>query len=278
MAEKIEQVIGVIGAGSMGVAIARGLVASGAAAPEHVLVANPSAGKLAPLAEIGIKTFTSNDELLAQDPDAVVLAVKPQVLPGVLAEHTEGLAGRLVISIAAGISVASLESALAASRVVRAMPNLPVQVLSGATAVCPGSRATKEDLDLSLAIFSALGSAVVLREDQLDAEGAVVSCGPAYVALLVDDLTRAGVERGLPAVACRELVLSTMRGVAEQLLASGEHPRAYMEKVTSPGGTTAAGLRAMESGMFEVACAGVDAAVRRTRELSEAAGGKTTDD
>ena len=278
MAEKIEQVIGVIGAGSMGAAIARGLVASGAAAPAHVLVANPSAGKLAPLAELGIKTFTSNDELLAQDPDAGVLAVKPQVLPGVLAEHPEGLAGRLVISLAAGVSVASLERALEHSHVVRAMPNLPVQVLSGATAVCPGSRATKEDLDLSLAIFSALGSAVVLREDQLDAEGAVVGCGPAYVALLVDDLTRAGVERGLPAVACRELVLSTMRGVAEQLLASGEHPRAYMEKVTSPGGTTAAGLRAMESGMFEVACAGVDAALRRTRELSEAAGDKTTDD
>ena len=214
MAEKIEQVIGVIGAGSMGSAIARGLVASGAAAPERVLVANPSAGKLAPLAELGIKTFTSNEELLAQDPDAVVLAVKPQVLPGVLAEHTDGLAGRLVISIAAGVSVASLEASLASSRVVRAMPNLPVQVLSGATAVCPGSRATKEDLDLSLAIFSALGSAVVLREDQLDAEGAVVGCGPAYVALLVDDLTRAGVERGLPATACRELVLSTMRGVA----------------------------------------------------------------
>ena len=278
MAEKIEQVIGVIGAGSMGSAIARGLVASGAAAPERVLVANPSAGKLAPLAELGIKTFTSNGELLAQDPDTVVLAVKPQVLLGVLAEHTDGLAGRLVISIAAGVSVASLEASLASSRVVRAMPNLPVQVLSGATAVCPGSRATKEDLDLSLAIFSALGSAVVLREDQLDAEGAVVGCGPAYVALLVDDLTRAGVERGLPATACRELVLSTMRGVAEQLLASGEHPRAYMEKVTSPGGTTAAGLRAMESGMFEVACAGVDAALRRTRELSEAAGDKTTDD
>ena len=278
MAEKIEQVIGVIGAGSMGSAIARGLVASGAAAPERVLVANPSAGKLAPLAELGIKTFTSNEELLAQDPDTVVLAVKPQVLLGVLAEHTDGLAGRLVISIAAGVSVASLEASLASSRVVRAMPNLPVQVLSGATAVCPGSRATKEDLDLSLAIFSALGSAVVLREDQLDAEGAVVGCGPAYVALLVDDLTRAGVERGLPATACRELVLSTMRGVAEQLLASGEHPRAYMEKVTSPGGTTAAGLRAMESGMFEVACAGVDAALRRTRELSEAAGDKTTDD
>ena len=269
MAEKIEKTIGVIGAGSMGAAIARGLVASGAASPERVLVANPSAGKLAPLAELGIKTFMSNDALLAEDPDAVVLAVKPQVLPGVLAEHTEGLSGRLVISIAAGVSVCTLERALKDSRV----------VLSGAAAVCPGSRATEEDLDLALAIFSALGSAVVLREDQLDAEGAVVGCGPAYVALLVDDLTRAGVERGLPAAACRELVLSTMRGVAEQLLASGEHPRAYMEKVTSPGGTTAAGLRAMESGMFEVACSGVDAALRRTRELSEAAGAKdTTDD
>jgi pyrroline-5-carboxylate reductase len=191
MAEKIEKAIGVIGAGSMGAAIARGLVASGAADPERILVANPSAGKLAPLAELGIKTFTSNEELLAQDPSTVVLAVKPQVLPGVLAEHADGLAGRLVISIAAGVSVASLEASLASSRVVRAMPNLPVQVLSGATAVCPGSRATEEDLALALAIFSALGSAVVLREDQLDAEGAVVGCGPAYMALLVDDLTRA---------------------------------------------------------------------------------------
>jgi pyrroline-5-carboxylate reductase len=180
MAEKIEKTIGVIGAGSMGAAIARGLVASGAASPERVLVANPSAGKLAPLAELGIKTFMSNDALLAEDPDAVVLAVKPQVLPGVLAEHTEGLSGRLVISIAAGVSVCTLERALKDSRVVRAMPNLPVQVLSGAAAVCPGSRATEEDLDLALAIFSALGSAVVLREDQLDAEGAVVGCGPAY--------------------------------------------------------------------------------------------------
>lgn len=278
MAEKIEQTIGVIGAGSMGAAIARGLVASGAAAPGRVLVANPSAGRLAPLAELGIMTFTSNDELLAQGPDAVVLAVKPQVLPGVLGEHAEGLAGLLAISIAAGVSVASLEAALPGSRVVRAMPNLPVQVLSGATAVCPGSRATREDLALALAIFSALGSAVVLREDQLDAEGAVVGCGPAYMALLVDDLTRAGVERGLPAAACRRLVLSTMRGTAEQLLSSGEHPRAYMEKVTSPGGTTAAGLRAMESGMFDVACAGVDAALRRTRELSETAGGRDTID
>ena len=98
-------------------------------------------------------------------------------------------------------------------------------------------------------------------------------------ALLVDDLTRAGVERGLPAVACRELVLSTMRGVAEQLLASGEHPRAYMEKVTSPGGTTAAGLRAMESGMFEVACAGVrrGIVVPASSEHGQAARLPTTD-
>ncbi|MGI6231116.1 MAG: pyrroline-5-carboxylate reductase [Tractidigestivibacter sp.] len=268
MGQLINATVGVIGAGSMGSAIASGLVASGAADAANVLVSNPSAGRLEPLAKLGIRTFQDNNEMLMQQPDVVVLAVKPQILPDVLSAQREGLSGRLVISIAAGVAIASLESCLPESRVIRAMPNLPVQVLSGATAVCAGTCSTKEDLDLAVEIFSALGTASVLREDQLDAEGAVVGCGPAYVALLVDDLTRAGVEHGLPAAACRQMVLSTMRGVAEQLLRSGENPRAYMEKVTSPGGTTAAGLRAMECGMFKCACDGVDAALERTRQLA----------
>ena len=155
------------------------------------------------------------------------------------------------------------------SRVVRVMPNLPVQVLSGATAVCPGGRATAEDVDVALQVFGALGTAKVMREDQLDAEGAVVSCGPAYVALFVDLLTRAGIENGLPASDCREMVLSTMRGVCTQLLESGEHPRVYMERVTSPGGTTAAGLRAMESQLSHAVYEAADAALERTRELAK---------
>ena len=182
---------------------------------------------------------------MALGSDVLVLAVKPQVLPSVLGQLEGALDGRLVVSIAAGVKLATLEGALAGARVVRVMPNLPLQVLSGATAVCPGS-SRAEDGKLVQALFAALGSAQVMTEAQLDVAGAISGCGPAFFALFVDDLTRTGVRAGLPAAACREMVLATMRGVAQQLLESGEHPRAYMEKVTSPGGTTAAALEAME--------------------------------
>lgn len=265
---KLDFSVGVIGAGSMGGAIARGLVASGAADASRVLAADPSAACRDRLAEAGVTAFADAREMLAAGPDVAVLAVKPQVLPGVLEQLADSLAGSEVISIAAGVSLATLEAALPASRVVRVMPNLPVQVLSGATAVCAGSRAGDEDVERAVAVFSALGSARVMREDQLDAEGAVVSCGPAYVALFVDCLTRAAVEHGMAAADAREMVLSTTRGVCEQLLEGGEHPRAYMEKVTSPGGTTAAGLRALEPALFRAVEDAVDAALRRTYELA----------
>ena len=154
------------------------------------------------------------------------------------------------------------------SRVLRAMPCLPVQALSGASAVCAGASATQDDVDLVLAVFGALGAAKLMREDQLDTESVVVGCEPAFVGLFVDYLTRAGVEHGLAAADCREMVLTTMRGACDQLLASGEHPRAYMEKVTSPGGTTAAALRAMETQMFSAVSDAVDAGLDRNRELA----------
>jgi pyrroline-5-carboxylate reductase len=199
----------------------------------------------------------------------VVLAVKPQVLPQVVEPLADALAGRLVVSIAAGVTLDTLETFMPTSRVVRVMPNLPLQVLSGATAVCPGASASADDGELVRRMFAALGSAQVMNEHQLDVAGAVTGCGPAYFALFVDDLVRAGVRAGLPAAGCREMVLNTMRGVAQQLLDSGEHPRVYMEKVTSPGGTTAAGLEAMEWQVFQACSEAVDAALERTRELAE---------
>lgn len=154
------------------------------------------------------------------------------------------------------------------SRVLRAMPCLPVQVLSGASAVCAGASAAQADVDLVLAVFGALGSAKLMREDQLDVESVVVGCEPAFVALFVDYLTRAGVEHGLSAADCREMVLTTMRGTCDQLLSSGEHPRAYMDKVTSPGGTTVAALHAMETQMFFAVTEAVDKGLERTAELA----------
>ncbi len=268
--QKIDSVVAVIGAGSMGGAIASGLVASGAADASRVLVSDPSAEKRAELEKSSIRTFADTADMLAENPDVVILAVKPQILPGVVRDAADHLGSAAVISIAAGVSLATLESLLPDTRVVRVMPNLPVQVLSGATAVCRGSRSTDADVELACAIFGALGCAKVMREDQLDAEGAVVSCGPAYIALMVDAMTRSGVEKGLPAADCREMVLTTMRGVCQQMLDSGEHPRAYMERVTSPGGTTAAGLRELEPNLVFGVEEAVDAALARTEELSRA--------
>lgn len=260
--------VGIIGGGSMGGAIARGLVASGALPGSGVAVCDHHTEKCAALADAGVTVVPDSAALVSLGTDVVVLAVKPQVLAPLMKEVADGLSGRLVVSIAAGVTLAALEAALPGSRVVRAMPNLPIQVRSGATALARGSRATDEDVARAKALFGALGSAEVMREDQLDAEGAVIGCGPAYVALLVDAFTRAGVRAGLPAATCRAMFASTMRGVAEQLLEGGEHPRAYMEKVTSPGGTTAEGLLALEPLLVEGAYEAVDAALERTRELA----------
>lgn len=264
----INTTVGIIGAGSMGGSIARGLVSSKTVDADCLWVCDPLESCTAPLAELGMHALQSADELVAAQTEVVIIAVKPQVLSDVVAPLAEGLAGRLVVSIAAGVPLAVLESLLPSSRVVRVMPNLPIQVLSGATAVAPGSCVGEQHIDLVRSLFAALGSAQVMREDQLDAEGAVVSCGPAYIALFIDALTRAGVRAGLPAAACREMVEATMLGVAKSLLESGEHPRAYMERVTSPGGTTAAGLYDMEPLVVEAAYAATDAALRRTTELA----------
>lgn len=267
-AAPLNATVGIIGAGSMGGAIARGLVATGSCSAADVCLCNRTPQKLEAFARDGFSTCADADSLVQKGTDVVILAVKPQVLSEVLDGLAQPLDGRLVVSIAAGVTLDTLESALPGSRIVRVMPNLPIQVLSGASAVAPGSRATTADVQLVCALFGALGCAEVMREDQLDAEGAVIGCAPAFFALVVDALTRRGIEAGLPAQACRSMAEATMLGVARSLEQTGDHPRAYMEKVTSPGGTTAAALRAMEPGLVEAFYEGVDDALARTRELA----------
>lgn len=268
MAALAETTVGIVGGGAMGGAVACGLVESGALAAARVLVADHGRARREELSALGMRTFPDERALLAEGPDVVVLAVKPQVLDAVMASCAEGAAGRLVVSIAAGVPLAALGAALPGARVVRAMPNLPVQVRSGATALAAGTGATEDDVALACELFGALGAVCVMREDQLDVAGAVVGCAPAYFSLFVDTLTRAGVRAGLPSAACRELVETTMRGCAEQLLAEGTHPRAYLEQVTSPGGTTAAALFELEPALFAGSNAAVEAALARTRELA----------
>ncbi len=264
-----EMRIGFVGAGAMGGAIARGLLKCEAVSASRLAVADPSETVRAEFANAGARTFANaSDMLLSFDADVVVLAVKPQVLNAVVAPIAGALSGRLVVSIAAGVTIATLESLVAGARVVRCMPNLPMQVSSGAVAIAAGSKASEQDVSFVRDLLEHLGVARVMREDQLDAAGVVCGCAPAFFALFVDALTRAGVEAGMTAVDCRQMVASTMRGTAEQLLQSSVHPRAYMELVTSPGGTTIKALRAMEPDLVASVGEGVDAALARTAELA----------
>lgn len=262
--------IGFVGAGAMGGAIARGLVESEAIKASALFVSDLSAEVRASFDALGATTFADAAQMIDQaDPELVFLAVKPQVLPAVLAGIAPALAGRLVVSIAAGVKLATLEAQLpAGTHVVRCMPNLPMQERSGAVAITRGAAATADDVALVQDLLSDLGVARVMNESQLDVAGIVCGCAPAFFALFVDCLTRAGIEAGMPAADCRQMVEATMQGTAAQLLSSGDHPRLYMERVSSPGGTTIAALRAMEPLLFESALEGVDAALRRTRELA----------
>ena len=262
--------IAFVGAGAMGGSIARGLVESGTVAASSLFVSDLSEQVRSSFAELGVTAFSDAADMIATtDPTVVVLAVKPQVLPGVVASIAGTLEGRLVVSIAAGVKIATIEGWLASgTHVIRCMPNLPMQVRSGAVAITAGACATEDDVALVRGLLSSLGVARVMREDQLDVAGVVCGCAPAFFALFVDCMTRAGIEAGLTAADSREMVASTMRGTAEQLLASDAHPRAYMERVSSPGGTTIAALRAMEPELFSSVLDGVDAALARTHELA----------
>lgn len=262
--------VGIIGAGAMGGSIAAGLVEAGVLGGAQVLVCDHSASKLDALkAKSGVVIFDSAQQLFEAGPDVVILAIKPQVLPAFLDTNASYLQGRLVVSIAAGVALSTLEAALGSARVVRVMPNLPVAVRSGASALCGGSSATSEDVALVSELFGALGATAVMRESQLDAEGAVVGCGPAYFALMIDALTRAGVRSGMPAADARAMSIATMKGVALMLEQDGTHPREYMERVTSPGGTTAAALYELEPALCDGVYAAVDAALERTAELAK---------
>lgn len=269
----VDSTVAIIGGGSMGGAIGRGLVASGTVDPERLSVVDHHTERLADLAEAGVQVGADAAQVLKGSPDVVILAVKPQVISALLDEVGEAMAGSLVVSILAGTPLSALEEALGeGERVVRVMPNLPVAQRSGASAICGGLWATEEDVALVDTLFSSLGATARLREDQLDAEGAVVGCGPAYFALLVDELTRAAVHAGMPCAAARSMLVSTMEGVAKAL-SDGTHPRAYMDLVTSPGGTTAAALKVLEPPMAEGVFSAIDAALARTHELARGSKG-----
>jgi pyrroline-5-carboxylate reductase len=207
----------------------------------------------------------------AQWGEIVILAIKPQQAESAL-DMIERVVtpDKLVISIMAGVPSSKIEANLVPGcRVIRAMPNTPALIGAGATAVCPGRKASADDLDLARQIFALTGIAVSVEEKLMDAVTGLSGSGPAYVFTFIEALSDAGVKNGLPRDVASKLAAQTVLGAARMVAETGEHPALLKEKVTSPGGTTIAALHTLESGKFRgVVMDAVEAACRRSKELA----------
>ncbi|GAA1426638.1 pyrroline-5-carboxylate reductase [Microlunatus lacustris] len=264
--------LAILGAGVMGETVLSGLVRAGWS-PERIVATDRRPQRQLELtARYGI-TMLENPEAVA-DVDTVVLVVKPQDMTDLLAEIAPALRrGTLVVSLAAGVDTASIEAALpAGTPVVRVMPNTPAQVDEGMAAISPGSASTDEHLARVTEILSATGRVVAVPERYQDAVTAISGSGPAYLFFVVEAMIEAGVHLGLPRDTATELVVQTMLGSAKLLRETGEHPTVLRERVTSPGGTTAAAIRQLEDHKVRAAfLSAIEAARDRSRDLAEAA-------
>jgi pyrroline-5-carboxylate reductase len=270
----MKETIGFLGTGNMAEALIKGLLHARVVEPGKIWGSDPRAERCRELAErYGIHTTTSNPDVVSAS-EIVVLSVKPQILPSVLDEVAQHLKPHaLVISIAAGTPVAAIEQRLpAGTRVVRTMPNTPALVGAGATAIAGGGHATPADLEAARRIFDAVGKTVVLDEEQLDAVTGLSGSGPAYVFLIIEALSDAGVKMGLSRYNAQALAAQTVLGSAKLLLETNEHPGRLKDMVTSPGGTAIAGIATLEAGGLRTTLINaVEAATRRSRELGELA-------
>lgn len=220
-----------------------------------------------------VRVVASPDDVVTGDTEVLIVAVKPHDVAAALAAVSESLpSGCVVVSVAAGVTTASLEDALPVGQpVVRAMPNTPALVGAGVTAICAGQHTTDDHLDVAEALMSAVGRVVRVPETQMDAVAAVSGSGPAYVYLVAEAMIEGGVRVGLPRDLATTLTQQTLAGAARLWDETEDHPGVLRERVTSPGGTTAAALHALESG--GVRAAFLDAVVaNRDRSVELGAG------
>lgn len=260
-----------IGAGRMATALARGYVQSGLLASSSIVASDPSpAARAAFEGEVPGVRFAATNGAAVSSAEVVMLAVKPQQMAGVLSEIGDTMRREaLVVSIAAGVPLSRLAARLpSGQRIVRVMPNTPCLIGRGAAAYSLGQRATAEDSRLVSQLLSAVGVAHEVPEAWLDAVTGLSGSGPAFVYTMIEQLAAGGVQAGLPADLAADLAVRTVSGAAEMVLATGQSPAVLRDRVTSPGGTTLAGLTALEREGFERAVvAAVEAATRRSAEL-----------
>jgi pyrroline-5-carboxylate reductase len=264
------QRIGFLGAGNMGEALIKGLLAAHLVTPDVIQITDVRADRAKDLdRRYGVRVAADNVALVRTS-DIVVLAVKPQSMTAVLDEIAPAVSrATLLISIAAGVSTATLRAGLGKdARLIRVMPNTPALVLEGATAIARAEGLEPGDLDTASELFSAVGRVVTLGEDAMDAVTGLSGSGPAYVAIVIESLADGGVKMGLDRATAMTLATQTVLGAARLLLDTGMHPGALKDMVSSPGGTTIAGIGALEEGGIRTTLiTAVERATLRSREL-----------
>ncbi|MHB8845326.1 MAG: pyrroline-5-carboxylate reductase [Nitrospirota bacterium] len=268
----LDSTIAFLGGGNMAEALIKGMLAGGVVKAEQMIVNDVSPDRIAHLEKSYGITAQASQKDAVMAAGIVLLCVKPQVIDAVLAKIGQAVDGsKLVISIAAGVTIARIEKVLApGSRVIRVMPNTPALVLSGAAGIAAGTSATVTDIMTAQSIFGAVGRAVVVEEKLMDAVTGLSGSGPAYVFMIIEALADAGVKQGISRALSLELAAQTVYGAAKMVLETGEHPGKLKDMVTSPGGTTIEGLHALEKGKLRaVLMNAVEAATNRSKELGK---------
>ena len=261
--------LGFIGGGKLAGSVIRGLVRAKFCAPGLILVGEPNEATRGVLEqELGVSGTAENAEV-AEDSQVIFIGVKPAVVVPVLSNLATKLERKLVVSLAAGVRIASMER-VAAAHFMRAMTNTPSAICRAATALAKGSRTTSNELSIVREIFSAIGVVVEVGEEQIDAVTALAGSGPAFVYTVIEALARGGEKMGLAPDAALVLATQTVLGAAQLANETRLSPEALRKMVVTPGGTTAAGLAAMEQmKTSESLIAAVEAAAKRGNEMAE---------
>lgn len=262
--------VGFIGSGNMGEALIKGLVSANVVPPEMLWASDVRLERLKELdRQYGIQLAAGNVELVRQA-DVAILAIKPQIMAAVLKEIAPAVTRKkLFISIAAGVATATIRAAVGKDvRLIRVMPNTPALVLEGVTAIAKSDGLEPDDLDTAGEIFSAVGRTVMVDEELIDAVTGLSGSGPAYVAVVIESLADGGVKMGLDRLTAMTLATQTVLGAAKLLLDTGMHPGALKDMVSSPGGTSIAGISALEEGGIRTTfIQAVERATLRSKEL-----------
>jgi len=263
--------IGMIGCGKMGAILLQGILRRSLVSAGQILVADAVRERIEEIRKAHPEMVAEENGNLARQADILILAVKPQNMSALLDEISAAVhPGQLIISIAAGISTRKIEKHFPGPvRVVRVMPNTPALVGEGATALAAGSSATAADLETAGRIFEAVGLTVTVAEYLMDAVTGLSGSGPGYVFVMLEALADAGVLLGLPRDIALKLAAQTFLGAAKLCLEAGKHPGELKDMVTSPGGTTIAGLKALEDNRLRATLmTAVEAAASRSKALA----------